>query len=93
MPGRGKKSLCSSLQLIVRFHIFYQYLHPKTIYTDCIYRKIHKKSKGKPCEMDLSFLKNDITTILRSQKPAIYSRYMKSGFNCNNNGLHCGQEI
>ena len=25
MPGRGKKSLCSSLQLIVRFHISYQY--------------------------------------------------------------------
>jgi hypothetical protein len=28
-----------------RLQIPYQYLHPKTIYTDCIYRKIHKKSK------------------------------------------------
>ena len=35
----------------------------KTIYTDCIYRKIHKKSKGKPCEMDLPLLENDIAEV------------------------------
>ena len=29
--------------------------------------------------MDLPLFKNDITTIVRSQKPVIYSRYMKSG--------------
>jgi hypothetical protein len=30
--------------------------------------------------MDLLLLKNDITNNLRSQKPAIYSRYLQSGF-------------
>jgi len=34
----------------------------------------HKNEKGKPSEMDLPLLKNDITNILRPQKPAIYSR-------------------
>ena len=57
MPGRGKKSLCSSLQLIVRFHVSYQYPHPKTIYADCIYRKIHKIERSKTCEKDLPLLK------------------------------------
>jgi hypothetical protein len=33
-----------------------------------------QSQKGKPCEMDLSFLKNDITNILGPQKPVIYSR-------------------
>jgi hypothetical protein len=32
------------------------------------YLKIHKKSKGKSCKMDLPLLKNDITAILRPQK-------------------------
>jgi hypothetical protein len=31
----------------------------------------HTIEKGKPCEMDLPLLKNDITTILRYQKPVI----------------------
>jgi hypothetical protein len=30
---------------VFKFRTAYQYPHPKTIYTDCIYRKIHKKSK------------------------------------------------
>jgi len=34
----------------------------------------HKNDKGKPCEMDLPLLKNDITNILGPQKPVIYSR-------------------
>jgi hypothetical protein len=34
-----------------------------------------KNQKGKPCEMDLPFLKNDITNNLGPQKPVIYSRY------------------
>ena len=55
----------------------YQYHHPKTIYTDCIYRKIYKKSKGKPSELDLPLLKNDITNNLETQKPVIYSRYLQ----------------
>jgi len=38
----------------------YQYPYPKTIYTDCIY---HQNEKGKPCEIDLPLLKNDITAI------------------------------
>jgi hypothetical protein len=43
-----------------RLQIPYQHPHPKTIYADCIY---HKNQKGKPCEMDLPLLKNDITRI------------------------------
>jgi len=39
----------------------------------------HKNEKGKPCEMDLPLLKNDITKILRPQKPVIYSRYQQCG--------------
>ena len=38
-----------------------------------------KIKKGKPCEMDLPLLQNDITNNLGPQKPVIYSRYMKSG--------------
>jgi len=37
----------------------------------------HKNEKGKPRKTDLPLLKNDITTILRPQKPAIYSRYSR----------------
>jgi len=59
--------------------ISYQYPHPKTIHADYIYRKIHKNEKDKPCEMDLPFLKYDITNILGHQKPVIYSRYSKAG--------------
>jgi len=32
-----------------------------------------QSQKGKPCEMDLPFLKNDITRILGPQKTVIYS--------------------
>jgi hypothetical protein len=46
----------------------------KSILTDYIYRKIHKKSKGKPYELDLPFFENDITNNLEPQKPVIYSR-------------------
>jgi hypothetical protein len=38
-----------------------------------------KNQKGKPCEMDLPLLKNDITNILGPQKPVIYSRNPQSG--------------
>jgi hypothetical protein len=34
----------------------------------------HKNKKGKPCEMDLPLLKNDITNNVEPQKPVIYSR-------------------
>ena len=37
----------------------------------------HKNEKGKPRKKDSPLLKNDITTIVRSQKPVIYIRYMK----------------
>ena len=40
----------------------------------------HTNEKGKPCEMDLPLLKDDITNILGHQKRVIYSRYMQSGF-------------
>jgi hypothetical protein len=36
----------NDLDLAWRDVISYQYPQPKTIYTNCIYRKIHKKSKG-----------------------------------------------
>jgi hypothetical protein len=55
----------------------YQYPHPKTFYTDCIYRKIHKKSIGQTPEKRFALLKNDITNNLRPQKPVIYSRNHK----------------
>jgi hypothetical protein len=35
--------------------------------------------KGKPCEMDLPLLKDDITDNLEPQKPVIYSRYQQCG--------------
>jgi hypothetical protein len=38
-----------------------------------------KNQKGKPCQMDLPLLRNDITRILRPQKPVIYSRYQRFG--------------
>jgi hypothetical protein len=57
--------------------VSYQYLHPKTIYTDCIYRKIHKKSKGQTLSIDLPLFENDITNNLGPQKPVIYSRYLQ----------------
>ena len=63
--------VCLSLQ---KLHVSYQYPHPKTIYTDYIY---HKNEKSKTCQTDLLLLKNDITTIVRSQKPVIYSRYTR----------------
>ncbi len=44
---------------------------PTSIHADYIY---HKNEKGKLCEMDLPFLKNDITNNLEPQKPVIYSR-------------------
>ena len=37
----------------------------------------HKNERGKPCEMDLPLLKNDITNNLEPQKPVIYSRNHK----------------
>ncbi len=40
----------------------------------------HKNEKSKPQKKDLPLLKNDITKILRSQKPIIYSRNLQSGF-------------
>jgi len=36
-----------------------------------------KNQKGKPCEMDLPLLKNDITNNLEPQKLVIYSRYLQ----------------
>ena len=39
----------------------------------------HKNEMGKPSEMDLPLLKNDITTIEKYQKPAIHSRYQRFG--------------
>ena len=39
--------------------------------------KAIKNQKGKPCETDSPFLKNDITRILRSQKPVIHSRNLQ----------------
>ena len=43
----------------------------KSILPDYIY---HKNEKGKPCEMELPFLKNDITNNLWPQKPVVYCR-------------------
>jgi len=54
----------------------YQKAKPKMIDSDYIY---HKNQKGKTSNKDLPLFKNDITTILRSQKPAIYSRNLQSG--------------
>jgi hypothetical protein len=51
-------------------HFDFQYIYP-------ISYKIAKK--GKPDEMDLPLLKNDITNNLRSQKPVVYSRYQRFG--------------
>jgi hypothetical protein len=55
-----------------RFKIPYHKHKLKPFLADYIY---HKNEKGKPCEMDLPLMKNDITNNLRSQKPVIYSRY------------------
>ena len=41
--------------------------------------KSTESQKGEPCEMDSPLLKNDITIILRPQKPVIYSRNLQSG--------------
>jgi len=51
----------------------------KSISSDYIYQKFHKKSKGKPPKKDSPLLKNDIPNNLWPQKPAVYSSYMKSG--------------
>ena len=39
-----------------------------------------KNQKGKPSEMELSFLKNDITKNLGHQIPVIYSKYSLKRF-------------
>jgi len=41
--------------------ISYQYLHLKTIYTDCIYRKIDKTSKRQTLWNGFALIENDIT--------------------------------
>ncbi len=41
------------------------------------YAYINKIKKGKPRKKDLPLLKNDITRILRPQKPVIYSRNLQ----------------
>jgi hypothetical protein len=56
--------------------ILYQNNNLKSINTDYIYLKIGEKAEGKPCEKDLPLMKNDITKILRPQKPVIYSSYV-----------------
>jgi hypothetical protein len=52
MPKWNKKLPNNDEPLIV----IYQYSHPKTIYTDCIYRKIHKKSKGQTLRNVFAFI-------------------------------------
>jgi hypothetical protein len=45
----------------------------KLYHADYIY---HKIEKGKPCEMDLPLLKNDITTTKAASQNEIHSRYL-----------------
>ena len=49
----------------------------KPFLADYIY---HKNEKGKPGEMDLPLLKNDITDFLPAPELKIHSRNMKLGF-------------
>jgi hypothetical protein len=39
----------------------YQYPHPKAIYTDCIYLKIHKKSKRQTLEKGFALIEKMIS--------------------------------
>ncbi len=80
MPGRGKKSLCRSLQLTVWFHITCQKPNPTSIGFDYIH---HKNEKSKPSEMDLPLLKIDIPNNLEPQKPVVYSETVEKPENGN----------
>jgi len=65
------KGKTQTVDVKIKFHISYQNNNLKPTLVHYIY---HKNEKGKPCEMDLSLLKNDITNNLGPQKPVIYSR-------------------
>ena len=56
----------------------------KSVHVDYIY---HKNEKGKPCEIDLSLMKNNIPNNLKPQKPVFYCRYMEF---CLGNVTRCG---
>jgi hypothetical protein len=60
---------------LVKTCAFWPKYNLKSIHADYIY---HKNEKGKTCQTDLPLLKDDITKILRPQKPVIYSIYSSS---------------